>query len=105
MPWRLIAQRRFEKSGTKKEAFRRGREGFFVFRGLSWSQAQNGKGFYCSASNGPALCHAAGARAYFFLPFVVLFLLDFELDDFLAELFFVAMALGPPFYVAQSKER
>jgi hypothetical protein len=51
------------------------------------------------------LCHAAGVRAYFFLPFVVLFLLDFELDDFLAELFFVAMALGPPFYVAQSKER
>ena len=54
----------------------------------------------------PALCHAAGARAYFFLPFVVLFLLDdFEPDDFLAELFFVAMALVPPFYVAQSKER
>ena len=77
-----------------------------MFRGLSWSQAQNGKGFYCSASNGPALCHAAGERAYFFLPLVVDFLLEvFEPDDFLAELFFVAMALVPPFYVAQSKER
>jgi hypothetical protein len=58
------------------------------------------------ASDGPALCHATGARAYFFLPFVVLFLLEDLLeDDFLAELFFVAMALVPPFYVAQSKER
>ena len=94
-----------ESRAQKKEAFRRGREGFFVFRGLRWSQAQNGKGFfYCSASDGPALCHAAGARAYFFLPFVVLFLLEaFELD-FLA-VFLVAMALVPPFYVAQSKER
>ena len=45
-------------------------------------------------------------RAYFFLPLVVDFLLEvFEPDDFLAELFFVAMALVPPFYVAQSKER
>ena len=30
------------KHGQKKEAFRRGEEGFFVFRGLSWSQGRNG---------------------------------------------------------------
>jgi hypothetical protein len=77
-----------------------------VFRGLSWSQAQNGKGFLLLFRDrtGRRCATPPALRAYFFLPFVVLFLLEaFELD-FLA-VFLVAMALVPPFYVAQSKER
>jgi hypothetical protein len=48
--------------GAKKEAFRRGEEGFFVFRGLSWSQGPKRKRFFDSypfaAAGGN---HAAGA--------------------------------------------
>jgi hypothetical protein len=52
----------------------------------------------------PASSTPPARGSYFFLPLVVLFFEDFE-DDFLAVLFLVAMALVPPFSVAQSKER
>ena len=71
-----------------------------MFRGLSWSQAQNGKRFYCSrVSRWPAYATPPASRAYFFLPLVVDFLLEdlLEEDDFLEAAFFVAMALVPPF--------
>jgi hypothetical protein len=77
----------------KKEAFRRGREGFFVFRGLSWSQAQNGKRFFCLDQSCRRQPRCRRKRFAYFLPLVVFFLPD----DFLAAFFFVAMALVPPF--------
>jgi hypothetical protein len=94
------------KIRAKKEAFRRGVEGFFVFRGLSWSQAQNERGFTVRVSDWPACATPPALRAYFFLPLVVDFLLEDLLEEaFFAELFLVAMALVPPFSAAQSKER
>jgi hypothetical protein len=47
---------------AKKEAFRRGEEGFFLFRGLSWSQGPKRKRFFDSNPLAAAgVCHAAGA--------------------------------------------
>ncbi len=84
-----------------------------MFRGLSWSQAQNERGCCQQDRESPASRPRAGGsddRAYF-LPLVV----DFLAVDFLAEepllffallaAFFVAMALVPPFCERQSKER
>ena len=77
-----------------------------MFRGLSWSQAQNERGFTVRVSIWPACATPPALRAYFFLPLVVDFLLEDLLEEaFLADAFLVAMALVPPFYVAQSKER
>jgi hypothetical protein len=46
----------------KKEAFRRGEEGFFLFRGLSWSQGPKRKRFFGSYPLAAAgVSHAAGA--------------------------------------------
>ena len=86
-----------------------------MFRGLSWSQAQNGKGCCLPYRVVPPAVSATrrggrGDRAYF-LPLVVDFLavvfLAEEPELFFALLaaFFVAMALVPPFYAAQSRER
>ncbi len=87
-----------------------------MFRGLSWSQAQNERGCCQQDREVPASRPRAGRsddRAYF-LPLVV----DFFAVDFLAppellpplflappDAFFVAMALVPPFYARQSRER
>jgi hypothetical protein len=50
------------KKVKKKEAFRRGEEGFFLFRGLSWSQGPKRKRFFeadpFAAAGGS---HAAGS--------------------------------------------
>ena len=76
-----------------KETFRRGREGFFLFRGLSWSQAQNVNEvlfLYEITLNRTSLVGATGParkkKSYFF--FFVVFFVVF-LDDFLAD--FLAM--------------
>jgi hypothetical protein len=37
----------------KKESFRRGREAFFLFRGLSWSRGRNGKGGVLKSEDQP----------------------------------------------------
>jgi hypothetical protein len=47
------------KTKGKKEAFRRGEEGFFLFRGLSWSQAENERGFTVDLGRA-GVGHAAG---------------------------------------------
>ena len=87
--------------GKKKEAFRRGEEGFFVFRGLSWSQGPKRSEVFRSAipSGAGVNPRRRRTRAYFFF-----FVVFFEEDFFAVLFFFVAMALVPPFSAAQSKE-
>jgi hypothetical protein len=80
-------------AGAKKEAFRRGVEGFFVSQGLSWSRGPKTK--RSVRGNHFAGDSTRSARiAYFFLAG---FLAGAFLAGFLVVAFF-AMALLPPFF-------
>ncbi len=72
-----------------------------MFRGLSWSQAQNEKGDVCLFASRRRRLGATFAdfmpRAYF-LPLVVFLAAGFFAAAFLAGAFLVAMALVPPFF-------
>ena len=96
---------RYCKRQRNKKPFRRGREGFFVFRDPSWSQGQNcwdelGIPFFEVAPEvhqtkitgqtvGPRTRHTRGQPSYFFL--VVFFVVFFAV--FLAA-FFIAMVIN-----------
>jgi hypothetical protein len=74
----------------KKETFRRGREGFFLFRGLSWSRGPKRLEVVCRYRRFVPRAGVKSRKRYFF--FDDFFVVDF-LPDFFELAFFVAMAL------------
>ena len=100
MPRAMLTRPR--RAVTKKETFRRGREGSFVFRGLSWSQGP--KRYVMRVEDQVRRVILVGATSpgskrevSYRLDFLVVFLVVF-LDDFLAAFFatFLAAFLAPP---------